>query len=104
MVARPEEIHNFPQIDIKKIYIIDFGSSHQYPLGPGRQPAVKLGPAAYRRTINMDSFDPYSWDMYCTGVLFRMLAGVSGFDVNAATGENHSLMMITYSAVLLRSS
>ena len=103
VMALPDAVSHFSNIAADKIYIIDFGSSQQYKLGPGHQPSVRLGPAACRPPLNMDSFDPYSWDMYCTGVLFRMLAGVSGLDVDAATGGNHSLM-ITYSAVLLRSS
>ena len=79
VMALPDAVSHFSNIAADKIYIIDFGSSQQYKLGPGHQPSVRLGPAACRPPLNMDSFDPYSWDMYSVGMIFAGVIHVSMF-------------------------
>ncbi len=99
LVARPKDVKDFPYLEADKIYLIDFGSSQQYKLGPGRQPAVKLGPAAYHPPSDMDTFDPYSFDVYCAGLLFRMLAGVS-----SSGAPSEWVLIMARSAVRLTNS
>ena len=50
-------------------YFIDFETSQELPLGPGRQPAIELPPSQYPKPGGLTRLDPYSWDMYCVGIL-----------------------------------
>lgn len=50
-----------------RVYIIDFDSSRQFELGPGIQPAIILPETQTDKPNGSQLFDPYSWDMYCTG-------------------------------------
>lgn len=62
-----------------RAYIIDFGTSRQLSLGPGVQAAIPLRYAQVPRPLDMDYFDPYSWDVYCLGKLFEYMMRVSGY-------------------------
>ena len=50
-------------------HLIDLETSHQLPLGPGRQPAIELSPSQYRKPGGLTHLDPYAWDMYCISQL-----------------------------------
>ena len=54
-------------------YFIDFETSQEYPLGPGQQPAIELPPSQYWKPGELTHLDPYSWDMYCTGILSELV-------------------------------
>ncbi|RPD68598.1 hypothetical protein L226DRAFT_473218 [Lentinus tigrinus ALCF2SS1-7] len=73
-----DHIHH-PHLQPDTIYFIDFGSSRQFDAGPGRQPAVELGPAQYKPPLEMQAFDPFSWDIMCAGMLLRDLAKAIDF-------------------------
>ncbi|KAI0746346.1 hypothetical protein C8Q80DRAFT_767529 [Daedaleopsis nitida] len=61
-------------VELNKIYIIDYGESLQLELGPGQQPAVDLPPSQIPKPDGITRLDPYSWDMYCVGLVFQSLA------------------------------
>lgn len=61
----------------EKVYMIDFGSSKRLAKGPGQQYAIDLPQTNCRPPLQMSLFDPYSWDIYCTGVFFRSLIEVN---------------------------
>ncbi|OJT02693.1 hypothetical protein TRAPUB_6767 [Trametes pubescens] len=50
-----------------RLYIIDFDSSRQFTLGPGVQRAITLPETQIEPPNGLTHFDPYSWDVYCTG-------------------------------------
>ncbi|KAH9846053.1 hypothetical protein C2E23DRAFT_864267 [Lenzites betulinus] len=56
-----------------RVYIIDFDSSRQFTLGPGVQSAIILPETQTEKPSGLQLFDPYSWDMYCTGRTFESL-------------------------------
>ncbi|KAL1943191.1 hypothetical protein VTO73DRAFT_4266 [Trametes versicolor] len=51
----------------ERLYIIDFDSSRQFTLGPGVQRAITLPETQIQPPNGLKHFDPYSWDVYCTG-------------------------------------
>ena len=57
-------------------YLIDFETSQELPLGPGRQPAIELPPSQYQKPGGFTHLDPYSWDMYCVGGFSKSVFGV----------------------------
>ncbi|KAI0746351.1 hypothetical protein C8Q80DRAFT_1235064 [Daedaleopsis nitida] len=61
-------------IKFDKIYIIDFGESRQLDFGPEQQPPIDLPPSQIPKPNGITRLDPYSWDMYCVGRVFRSLA------------------------------
>lgn len=65
------------QIIARRLYIIDFGQSRQFALGPGIQPAITLPETQVTPPKNLLHFDPYSWDMYCAGITMEYLVRVS---------------------------
>ncbi|KAH9857406.1 hypothetical protein C2E23DRAFT_719678 [Lenzites betulinus] len=60
-----------------RLYIIDFGQSRQFALGPGVQPAITLPETQMIPPKDLLYFDPYSWDVYCAGVTMEWLLKVS---------------------------
>ncbi|KAH9857378.1 hypothetical protein C2E23DRAFT_719669 [Lenzites betulinus] len=63
----------YHQIVAGRLYIIDFGQSRQFALGPGVQPAITLPETQMIPPKDLLHFDPYSWDMYCAGVTMEWL-------------------------------
>ena len=53
------------------MYIIDFHTSLQLALGPGRQPPILLPSSQEEKPQGVTTLDPYSFDMYCTGKLLQ---------------------------------
>ncbi len=60
-----------------KIYIIDFGQSRQFALGPGAQRAITLPETQIPPPNDLHYFDPYSWDVHCVGRAMQELLEVS---------------------------
>ncbi|KAI0722265.1 hypothetical protein C8T65DRAFT_628788 [Cerioporus squamosus] len=61
-------------VELGKIYIIDFGVSHCFDLGPaGRQPSTELPPTQVPKPQGITRLDPFSWDVYCLGCTFQTL-------------------------------
>ena len=77
MAAAPLTEKEHPQTKAGRVYIIDFDRSRQLELGPGRQPPIELPSTRRKHPLKMQSFDPYSWDVYCMGKLFEELSMVS---------------------------
>ncbi|RPD58323.1 hypothetical protein L227DRAFT_577345 [Lentinus tigrinus ALCF2SS1-6] len=67
------------EVDAGKVYIIDFDTSKRLEGGPGHQHAIELPECNCKPPLGMTRFDPYSWDVYCTGKLFDRTANVSYF-------------------------
>ena len=60
-----------------KVYIIDFDASKHFDKGPGYQHAIELPECNCKPPLGMTRFDPYSWDIYCTGMLFEYISKVA---------------------------
>ncbi|KAI0738341.1 hypothetical protein C8Q80DRAFT_1262869 [Daedaleopsis nitida] len=71
IVAREMAVTYHPQLELGKIYIIDFGLSRRFPLGPGQQSAVDLGGMALSARYRIQRLDPYAWDVFCMGETLR---------------------------------
>ncbi|KAH9857417.1 hypothetical protein C2E23DRAFT_804084, partial [Lenzites betulinus] len=58
-----------------RLYIIDFGQSRQFALGPGVQRAITLPDTQVipPKDLPVLHFDPYSWDVYCAGITMEWL-------------------------------
>ena len=77
IVATERDVAQHPSVEVGKVYIIDYGASQRLPaVGPGLQPAVDLPETQCKPPLGMKRFDPYSWDVYCTGVLFKTFVEV----------------------------
>ncbi|TBU21686.1 hypothetical protein BD311DRAFT_706701 [Dichomitus squalens] len=59
-----------PRLKAYKLYIIDFDRSRKLDLKPGVQGAVALPETVCRHPNGITHLDPYSWDVYCAGILF----------------------------------
>ena len=73
-IDRTEKDH--PRAKAGRVYIIDFDRSRQLELGPGHQSAIELPSTQCEPPLQMKSFDPYAWDVYCMGKLFEWLTEV----------------------------
>ncbi|KAI0718440.1 hypothetical protein C8T65DRAFT_827656 [Cerioporus squamosus] len=61
-------------LELNKVYIIDFSESRQLQLGPGKQPPIDLPRSIIPKPLDMQRLDPYSFDVYCLGrVLYTTL-------------------------------
>ncbi|KAI0324502.1 hypothetical protein GY45DRAFT_1262714 [Cubamyces sp. BRFM 1775] len=69
----------YPNVEPYKVYLIDFGSSLQLPLGSGSQHAITLPPSQYGRVRGITQFDPYSWDVYCAALAMEQALEVRPF-------------------------
>ena len=59
------------------MYLIDFESCRQFECGPGVQTAVPLPGTHVAPPLKMESFDPFSWDVYCLGETLDGIVRVS---------------------------
>ncbi|KAI0357933.1 hypothetical protein OH77DRAFT_1422079 [Trametes cingulata] len=71
MIANSNDASSHESLIPDRIYIIDFDTARQFTLGPGLQPAITLSEAYYEPPDGLTIFDPYSWDVYCLGLLFQ---------------------------------
>ena len=76
VVAFPEHAITDSRLVEGKVYIIDFHTSQQLPLGPGRQPPIVLPPSQEKKPLGVTTLDPYSFDVYCAGRLMQDLMKV----------------------------
>ncbi|RPD65166.1 hypothetical protein L226DRAFT_250026 [Lentinus tigrinus ALCF2SS1-7] len=67
LFAEAWDVKCHKELEIDKIYIIDFSESHQLSLGPGQQRPIDLPQSILPKPLNMQRFDPYSFDVYCLG-------------------------------------
>ncbi|KAH9886270.1 hypothetical protein C8Q73DRAFT_769270 [Cubamyces lactineus] len=75
VVSGPEDEPYHEGVGVFKIFIIDFDSAQRFQLGPGVQPAITLPPTQMPPPNGLKHFDPYAWDVYCTGhVLQNIMA------------------------------
>lgn len=79
LVALPQDLPGHPALEENKLYIIDFDSAMQFPLGPGAQPAIALPETQCEPPKGLKRLDPYSWDVYCLGHVCRDIAAVKDF-------------------------
>ncbi|KAI0323975.1 hypothetical protein GY45DRAFT_1332040 [Cubamyces sp. BRFM 1775] len=69
---RDAQLHK--ELTAEKIYLIDFETARRLSLPLWKQHVLPLPEARYRRRLkDLAHFDPYSWDVYCLGRLFRYL-------------------------------
>ncbi|RDX44625.1 hypothetical protein OH76DRAFT_1408853 [Lentinus brumalis] len=66
VVASERHVAFHKEVQAGKAYIIDFDRSKCLKSGPGIQHAIDY----CKPPLGMTQFDPYSWDVYCTGILF----------------------------------
>ena len=59
-----------------KVYFIDFHTSRQLSLEPGRQPPILMPPSQEEKPSGMTTLDPYSFDVCCTGKLMQFMLKV----------------------------
>ncbi|KAI0357946.1 hypothetical protein OH77DRAFT_1450589 [Trametes cingulata] len=71
MIARSNDTAFHTNLVLERIYIIDFDTARQFSLGPGVQHAITLPETYCDPPDGLTTFDPYSWDMYCLGLLFQ---------------------------------
>ncbi|RPD58312.1 hypothetical protein L227DRAFT_602095 [Lentinus tigrinus ALCF2SS1-6] len=64
------------KVEAGKVYIIDFDVSKRLERGPGHQHAIELPQCNCKPPLGMTRFDPYSWDVYCTGKFFDRIATI----------------------------
>ncbi len=77
VIATEEEVKLYPHLEAGKVYIIDYGTSKLLKEGPGQQNAIDLPETNCTPPLNMTRFDPYSWDVYCTGILLGNITKVT---------------------------
>ncbi|KAI0737952.1 hypothetical protein C8Q80DRAFT_287697 [Daedaleopsis nitida] len=74
LMATERDLADHKELEADKIYIIDFGTALRLQYGPGYQPAVGLPETCCKPPLGMTRFDPYSWDIYCTGIMLKSVA------------------------------
>ncbi|RPD58313.1 hypothetical protein L226DRAFT_536739 [Lentinus tigrinus ALCF2SS1-7] len=70
LVATERRADLHKEVESGKVYIIDFDTSKRLERGPGHQHAIELPECNCKPPLSMTRFDPYSWDVYCTGKMF----------------------------------
>ncbi|KAI0640578.1 hypothetical protein C8Q79DRAFT_444708 [Trametes meyenii] len=71
LIASDDEVKFDPRLVADKVYIIDFHTSQQIQFGPGVQRAISLPFSQERPPLGLKHFDPYSWNVYCLGKLWK---------------------------------
>ncbi|KAH9896640.1 hypothetical protein C8Q73DRAFT_686397 [Cubamyces lactineus] len=74
--ALPSPAAYHSALRLGRVYIYDFNSSRQFTRGPGSQPAITLPETQTPPPHGMTHFDPYSWDIYCLGILLNELIDI----------------------------
>ncbi|TFK80276.1 hypothetical protein K466DRAFT_387675 [Polyporus arcularius HHB13444] len=77
VVASERHVAFHKEVQAGKAYIIDFDRSKYLKSGPGIQHAIDLPETYCKPPLGMTRFDPCSWDVYCTGILFNTVTKVS---------------------------
>ena len=77
LYAFPQQAATDARLVEGKVYIIDFHTSRQLALGPGRQPAIVLPSSQEKKPAGVaTALDPYSFDVFCAGRLMQFLLKV----------------------------
>ncbi|KAI0696977.1 hypothetical protein C8T65DRAFT_29164 [Cerioporus squamosus] len=76
VIASERQVAYHKNVEAGKVYIIDFDRSKRLKKGPGLQHAIDLPEVNCQPPPGMTRFDPYSWDVYCTGILFETVTKV----------------------------
>ncbi|KAI0737091.1 hypothetical protein C8Q80DRAFT_438667 [Daedaleopsis nitida] len=80
-VATRATVKHHKHLEVNKIYIIDFGFSRRFELGPRAQAPVELGHLNLSVSYGVPRLDPYSWDVLCTGkTLLSFLDMLNGYN------------------------
>ena len=80
MYALPRQAATDTRLVAGKVYFIDFHTSRQLALEPGRQPSIVLPESQEKKPLDVTTLDPYSFDVYCTGRLMHFVLKVSAMD------------------------
>ncbi|KAI0654282.1 hypothetical protein C8Q70DRAFT_1028602 [Cubamyces menziesii] len=81
-----------------RVYIYDFNTSRQFSRGPDSQHSITLPETQTPPPDGLTHFDPYSWDVYCLGVLFNEL-----MDLYAEEKSNPPWLLHWYTRWLIAS-
>ena len=81
VAATAEDARLDARLTAGRVYLIDFESCQQFEHGPGVQTAVQLPNTQVRPPLDMKSFDPFSWDVYCLGATLEDILDVREFCV-----------------------
>ena len=76
LYARRLDVKYHKEIELGKLYIIDFSESRQLQLGPSHQPPIDLPQSIIPKPLKMQRLDPYSFDVYCLGIVLNSLLNV----------------------------
>ncbi|RPD65167.1 hypothetical protein L227DRAFT_203523 [Lentinus tigrinus ALCF2SS1-6] len=71
LLARHEDVEYHKELELGKVYIVDFSESQLLHLGPAQQPAIDLPQSIIPKPLEMQHFDPYSFDVYCLGIVLE---------------------------------
>ncbi|OJT02685.1 hypothetical protein TRAPUB_6759 [Trametes pubescens] len=90
LTANPRHASAHQTIVADRLYIIDFGQSRQFALGPGVQRAITLPETQMDPPNDLLHFDPYSWDVYCIGRTMDYFMSVRSHPHLASTFDSQS--------------
>ena len=76
LLAQKRDVKYHKNIELGKVYIIDFSESRQLQLGPSHQPPIDLPQSIIPKPLKMQRLDPYSFDVYCLGRVLNSLLNV----------------------------
>ena len=76
LYARRLDVKYHKEIELGKLYIIDFSESRQLSRGPGQQLPIDLPDSYIQKPLDMQRFDPYSFDVYCLGMVIDVTLAV----------------------------
>ena len=69
LLAQKRDVEYHKNIELGKVYIIDFSESRQLGLGPGQQLPIDLPRSIIPKPLDMQRLDPYTFDVYCLGTV-----------------------------------
>ncbi|KAM5541271.1 hypothetical protein V8D89_005200 [Ganoderma adspersum] len=73
VAAIEEDVQRDARLKAGRVYLIDFETCRQFEHGPGVQTAVPLMDTHVVAPLEMTSFDPFSWDVYCLGETLEVM-------------------------------
>ena len=76
LLVRNRDVQRHKYVQLGKVYIIDFSESRQLSRGPGQQLPIDLPDSYIQKPLDMQRFDPYSFDVYCLGMVIDVTLAV----------------------------
>ena len=76
LLVRNRDVQRHKYVQLGKVYIIDFSESRQLSHGPGQQLPIDLPDSYIQKPRDMQRFDPYSFDVYCLGMVIDVTLAV----------------------------